>query len=110
MRQFSKQGSADVSPSIPSFSPPLNLFPQPPRATSSLSAAFLPRAKPRGTPNRAVSPFFVVFTPNRSLTPLSTAFTQTHRDVGAAFALSRHSSLATSLALCFHTIANSLSL
>ena len=57
-----------MSPSTPSLSPLLNLFPPSPRALSPLSTAFLPRARSRGTPNR-------------SLTPLSAAFTQTHRGV-----------------------------
>ena len=51
-----------MSPSTPSFSPPLNLSPQPPRA---------------------ISPLSIAFTPNRPLTPLSTAFTQTHQGGGA---------------------------
>ena len=51
-----------MSPSTPSFSPPLNLSPQPPRA---------------------ISPLSIAFTPNRPLTPLSTAFTKAHRGVGA---------------------------
>ena len=66
----------------PSFSPPLNLFSNTPRAVSPLSTAFLPRAKPSGTPTRAVSPLSTAFTPNRSLTHLSTAFTQSDRGVG----------------------------
>jgi len=53
-----------------------------PRPLTPLSTAFLPRAKPRGTPSSAVSPLSTAFTPNRSLTPLSTAFTQTHLGVG----------------------------
>jgi len=102
-------------------------------AVSPLFVAFLPRAKPRGTPGRAVavSPLFVAFlprakprgTPNRPLTPLSTAFTQTHRGVGDLPSLflatrlprssegplaTRHSPLSSPL--CFHTLANSLSL
>ena len=87
------------------------MSPSCPERSRGVSTAFLPRAKPRGTPGRAVavSPLFVAFlprakprgTPNRPLTPLSTAFTQTHRRVGAAFALSRHSPLATVLAPLF---------
>jgi hypothetical protein len=55
----------------------------------------LPSAHPQLRSSfRTVTPLSTAFTPNRPLTPLSTAFTQTHRGVGAAFALSRHSSLA----------------
>jgi hypothetical protein len=43
---------------------------------SPLSTAFLPRAKSRGTPNRAVSPLVVAFTPNALATPLESAFTK----------------------------------
>ena len=89
-----------MSPSSPSFSPPLNLSPQSPGATSPLPTTFLRRAKPRGTPIRAVSPLSTAFTPNRSLTPLSTAFTQTHRGMGVCLRsfsplVTRHSPLAT---------------
>jgi hypothetical protein len=71
-----------VSPFRPSFHAQLNPFPRSLRALSPLSTAFLPRAKPRGTPNRALTPLSTAFTPNRPLTPLSTAFTQTHRGWG----------------------------
>jgi len=64
----------------PSF-PPLSIAVSPscPERSRGVSTAFLPQAKPKGTPDHAVSPLFVAFTPNRPLTPLSTAFTQSHR-------------------------------
>ena len=71
-----------VSPFGPSFGAQPDSFPHSPRDLSPLSTAFLPRAKPRGTPTRAVSPLSTAFTPNRTLSPLSTAFTQNDRGVG----------------------------
>ena len=80
-----------MSPSSPSYSLPLNLSPQ------TLGA---------------ISPLSTAFTPKRSLNPLSTAFTQTDRGVGglpSLFLATRHSPLATFLALCFHTLTNCFS-
>ena len=68
-----------ISHPLPSAQPP---FPPSLSVVSPLSTVFLPRAKPRGTPTRAVSPLSAAFTPNRPLTPLSTAFTKTHRGCG----------------------------
>jgi hypothetical protein len=56
-----------VSPSSPSFCPPLGVFSQLPTVHRSLSTLF------------QLTPLSTAFPPNRSLTPLSTAFTQTHR-------------------------------
>jgi hypothetical protein len=67
-------------PSAQSPFPPSSraVSPSCPERSRGVSTAFLPRAKRRGTPTRAVSPLFVAFAPNCPLTPLSTAFTQTH--------------------------------
>jgi hypothetical protein len=91
---------------------PQAISPSCPEGNRGVSTAFLPRAKPSGTPNRAVSPLFVAFAPNRSLTPLSTAFTQSHRGVGYPYTFllaTHHSSLATFRPLCFHHLTNCFS-
>jgi len=108
-----------VSPFRPFLPPQLGVFSQLPTIhcslstllqLSPLSTAFLPRAKPRGTPTRAVSPLVVAFTTIRPLAPLSTAFTQTHRGVGAQDSLWLGVSVAIDfLTLCFHDLPNPFS-
>jgi hypothetical protein len=68
-----------LSPLSTAFLPRAKPRGTPSSTVSPLSTAFLPRVKPRGTPTSTLSPLATAFTPNRPLTPLSTAFTQKHR-------------------------------